>query len=117
MTTGDEDDDLRRAIELSKEQEQKEKKARGDRQKKVRLFAATQPTARFADLYLARFASLRSPSSQAARAASNTKAAEAALGRLTHNPTKAVKPGGVESHPKVRMPKTLKEKSFKEQGE
>lgn len=97
LTMGDKDDDLRRAIELSKEQDQKEKKERGDRQKKLR------------------FASLRSPSSQATRAASNTKAAEAALGRLTHNPTKADKHRGVESHPKVRMPKTLKEKSFKEQ--
>ena len=52
MTPGDEDDELRRAIELSKEMELKEKKARGDKQRK------------------------------AARAASNNAAASAALSAL-----------------------------------
>ncbi|GMH71326.1 hypothetical protein TrRE_jg6648 [Triparma retinervis] len=89
MTPGDEDDELRRAIELSKEMELKEKKARGDKQRK------------------------------AARAASNNAAASAALSRLNGSSTTAQQtkatPSAVSSHPFVKVPKTLAEKSYKEQ--
>ena len=89
MTPGDEDDELRRAIELSKEMELKEKKARGDKQRK------------------------------AARAASNNAAASAALSRLNGSSTTAQQtkatPAAVSSHPFVKVPKTLAEKSYKEQ--
>lgn len=90
LTSGDEDEELRRAIELSKELEVKEKKARGDKQRK------------------------------AARAASNNAAASAALSRLNGGsitqPTKTkAAPAAVSSHPSVKVPKTLAEKSYKEQ--
>jgi hypothetical protein len=62
LTGGDEDEELRRAIEMSKEQERKEKRERSTRQKK----AATSFT-------------------PASRGASNNKAAEAALSRVNGN--------------------------------
>ncbi|GMI46959.1 hypothetical protein TrCOL_g1166 [Triparma columacea] len=114
LTSGDEDEELRRAIELSKELEVKEKKARGDKQRKAAR-AASNNAAASAALSRLNGGSITQPT--------KTKAAPAAVsshpsvngGSITQPTKTKAAPAAVSSHPSVKVPKTLAEKSYKEQ--